>query len=86
MVITSLADKGMDWKFISPRSPHFGGLWEAAIKSMKNLLYRVLGKARLTFEELNTVLTRVESCLNSRPITPMSSDPSDRSYLTPGYF
>lgn len=85
-ISADLADKGVEWKFIPPRSPHFGGLWEAAVKSMKNLLYRVLGEARLTFEELSSVLTRIESCLNSRPITPMSSDPSDLSYLTPGHF
>ncbi|XP_050065528.1 uncharacterized protein LOC126554498 [Aphis gossypii] len=85
-IMTVLADKGVEWKCIPPRSPHFGGLWEAAVKSMKNLLYKVLGEARLTYEEMSTVLTRVEACLNSRPITPMSSDPVDLSFLTPGHF
>ncbi|XP_050547902.1 uncharacterized protein LOC126909510 [Daktulosphaira vitifoliae] len=85
-VFSHLADKGIEWRFIPPRAPHFGGLWEAAVKSMKSLLYRVLGEARLTYEELLTVLTRVEAVLNSRPITPVSSDPADLTYLTPGHF
>ena len=31
-------------------------------------------------------MTRIESCLNSRPIAPLSNDPEDFSYLTPGRF
>lgn len=80
------ANDGVEWRFIPPRSPHFGGLWEASVKSMKNLIGRVLGESHLTYEELNTILTRVEACLNSRPLTEMSSDPSDLTYLTPAHF
>ncbi|XP_029348389.1 uncharacterized protein LOC115034949 [Acyrthosiphon pisum] len=75
-----------EWRFIPPRSPHFGGLWEASVKSMKNLIGKVLSESHLTYEELNTILTRVEACLNSRPLTEMSSDPSDLTYLTPAHF
>jgi len=85
-IVTALADKGIEWKCIPPRLPHFGGLWEAAVKSMRNLLYKVLGEAKLTYEEMSTALTRVEACLNSRPITPMSSDPTDLIVLTSSHF
>lgn len=53
---------------------------------MKSLSFKVLGEFRLVYEEMITVLTRVVAFLNVRPLTPLSSDPSDFSYLTPAYF
>ncbi|XP_060861356.1 uncharacterized protein LOC132938501 [Metopolophium dirhodum] len=81
-----LSESEVQWRFIPPRSPHFGGLWEAAVKSMKNIVQKTLGNVHLTYEELYTVLTRTEACLNSRPLTPISTDPNDLSVLTPGHF
>lgn len=76
----------IEWHFNPPSAPHFGGLWEAGIKSFKTHLYRVIGEQILTYEELYTVLVQVESVLNSRPLCPVSSDPNDLSVLTPGHF
>lgn len=72
--------------FIPPYSPHFGGLWEAGVKSCKYHLRRVLGNARLTREEFETVLTQIEAVLNSRPLSPLSSDSNDFLPLTPAHF
>ena len=80
------ASRGVEWVTIPPRAPHFGGLWEAAVKSCKTLLRRAIGQQVLTYEELYTVLTMVEASLNSRPMSPMSSDANDLAVLTPGHF
>ncbi|UYV61893.1 hypothetical protein LAZ67_1006982 [Cordylochernes scorpioides] len=74
------------WNFMPPSSPHFGGLWEAGIKSVKYHLRRIVGKTKLTFEELTTALTQIEACLNSRPLCPPTDDPEDLNALTAGHF
>ena len=77
--------EGIDWSYIPEKAPHFGGLWEAAVKSTKRHLARILGETKLSFEELSTVLTQIEACLNSRPLTPLPCE-EDIQVLTPGHF
>jgi len=79
------ADK-TSWHFIPPSAPHFGGLWEAGVKSVKHHLRRVVGSHTLTFEEFITVLCQVEACLNSRPLAPLTDTVDDYEPLTPGHF
>ncbi|XP_064387758.1 uncharacterized protein LOC135335954 [Halichondria panicea] len=81
-----LFDKGVTWKFIPQRAPHFGGIWEAAVKSTKTHLRRVLGEVKLTYEELSTLLAQIESCLNSRPLASLVNDDDGIEALTPGHF
>ncbi|XP_039436592.1 uncharacterized protein LOC120418326 [Culex pipiens pallens] len=76
----------IDWRMIPPNAPHFGGLWEAGVRSAKYHLKRITGTANMNFEEFTTVLARIEAVLNSRPISPMSEDPTDATPLTPGHF
>lgn len=83
---TLLANDGTHWTFIPPAAPHFGGLWEAGVKATKFHLKRVIGHNTLTYEEMATLLTQIEACLNSRPISPLSCDPQDLTALTPGHF
>ena len=79
--------KRIQWKFIPEHSPHFGGIWEAAVKSFKLHLKRVIGDVQLTYEEANTVLTQIESSLNSHPLVYIDSlDDNSVEVLTPGHF
>ncbi|XP_011261040.2 uncharacterized protein LOC105254185 [Camponotus floridanus] len=80
------ASDGVRWRFNPPAAPHFGGLWEAAVKSTKHHLRKVIGDATLTYEEMATLLSEVEACLNSRPLQPLTDDPDDLTALTPGHF
>ncbi|XP_011858174.1 PREDICTED: uncharacterized protein LOC105555739 [Vollenhovia emeryi] len=85
-VAAQLAEQRIRWHFGPPAAPNFGGLWEAAVKAMKGHLRRVIGEATLTYEEMATLLSQVEACLNSRPLQAISDDPEDLSALTPGHF
>ena len=80
------SSQAIELKFIPERAPHFGGLWEAAVKSLKRHLKRVVGENKLTFEELTTILTQIEACLNSRPLTRIPSDSDGIEALTPEHF
>lgn len=81
-----LAEDRIQWHLIPPRAPNFGGLWEAAVKSLKGHMKRVIGNRLLKIDEMNTVVTQIEACLNSRPLTPLNNDPRDLEALTPGHF
>ncbi|KYN38438.1 hypothetical protein ALC56_07192, partial [Trachymyrmex septentrionalis] len=76
------SSEGIRWHFNPPSAPHFGGLWEAAVKSAKYHLRRTIGDSRLTFEEMSTLLAQVEACMNSRPMHALSDDSDDLTVLT----
>ncbi|XP_033225706.1 uncharacterized protein LOC117178388 [Belonocnema kinseyi] len=80
-----LADNGTTWRFNPSADPHFGGLWEAAVRSVKHHLCRVVGDTSLTFKEMKTFLTQVEACFNSRALQAQSDDPNDLVLLKPSH-
>lgn len=82
----SVAIQGITWHFTPPYSPNFGGIWEANVKSVKHHLKRIVGSHKQTYEELSTVLVRIEACLNSRPLCPLTADSDDLDVLTPAHF
>ena len=79
-------DHGIECKFNPPSAPHFGGVFEALIKSAKKAIQVILGNADITDEELHTAICGAERLLNSRPITFVSSDSNDLEPLTPNHF
>ena len=75
------------WDFVLERAPHFGGLYEALVRNLKEHLHCIVGNAKLTFEELMTLLTQIQDCLNCRPLTALPGDEDGGiQVVTPGYF
>lgn len=85
LVESTLANKESKWSFIPPSAPHFGGIWEANIKSAKATMKKVIGLRPLTFEKLSTLVVKIEACMNSRPLFPVTGELDDLDYLTPGH-
>ncbi|XP_060568770.1 uncharacterized protein LOC132727351 [Ruditapes philippinarum] len=69
VVRESLANTGIDWKFIPERAPWYGGWWERLIGLTKQTLKKILGRAMVDLETLQTIVTEIESLLNDRPLT-----------------
>ncbi|GBN41372.1 hypothetical protein AVEN_182070-1 [Araneus ventricosus] len=83
LVGTSNELKNIDWKKLKDHvslkkinlklnpssSPWLGGFWEGLIGMLKIVLRRILGKARLTYEELYAIVCDSESVIISRPLT-----------------
>ncbi|KRX39787.1 hypothetical protein T05_5703 [Trichinella murrelli] len=74
------------WKYITERTPWNGGYWERIVRTVKELLKKVLGNTRLEEDELRTVLCEIEARINSRPLTFVGDDPNDPNPLTPFHF
>nr|XP_044249383.1 uncharacterized protein LOC123002820 [Drosophila takahashii] len=86
LILSNYSLQNVTWHFNPPAAPHMGGLWEAGVKSFKAHFYKHTAGGKYTFEELATLLSKIEACLNSRPISPMSEDPTDLVALSPGHF
>ena len=85
-IIAFIHQGDCEWLTIPPRSPHFSGIREVAIKSMKRHLRRVVELQILSYEEFLTVLNQIEVILNSRPLFPLTNNPNDTVALTPAHF
>ena len=71
-------------RFILPASPWWGGFYERLVRSVKTSLKKILKKALVTFEELQTILCEIESVINSRPLC-YTSDENLNATITPNH-
>ena len=86
LVTEEMINRGIDWKFSPPGGSHFGGSYERLVASCKRALLAVLGGRAVSDEVLLTVIKEIANILNSRPITRVSTDPTEEGPLTPNHF
>ncbi|XP_049321160.1 uncharacterized protein LOC111190943 [Astyanax mexicanus] len=78
-----LASQQISFHFNPPAAPHFGGVWEREIRSVKAALYTTIGSQTVSEEVLQTVLIEIESILNSKPLGYVSANIADLDPVTP---
>ncbi len=80
-----LQNQSCTWTFNAPHSSHMGGVWERMIGIARRILEALLMKTptRLTHEVLTTLMAEVMAIINSRPLTPISTDVSMPQVLSP---
>ena len=83
-VKNDLANMRIEWRFNLERAPWWGGFYERMVGNVKQCLKKVLGNARLTLDELATVLAEVEATINCRPLT-YDYNELDEEVLTPSH-
>ena len=83
-VANELESAKTEWRFNLERAPWWGGVFEKMVGSVKRCLRKILGNAKLTFDELLTVLIEIEGTLNSWPLTYEYND-VDGEVLTPSH-
>ena len=76
-----VAKRGIRWTFNLAKAPWWGGMFERLIRSTKRCLRKSLKNDKLNYEDMYTVMTEVESVLNSRLLTYLYPDSTD--ILTP---
>ena len=81
----ALGRQHVTWSFIPKRAPWYGGFWERLVGLTKQAIKKTLGRTFVTLQTLETVVVEVESILNDRPLTYVSSDISDPEPLTPAH-
>ena len=83
-VIQHLSEVRVEWIFNLERAPWWGGIFERMVCSTKRCLRKIVGRAKLSYEELLTVIIEVEGIVNSRPISYISSSDLEEP-LTPSH-
>ena len=83
-VVEFMNDKRIKWEFNLPKAPWWGGFFERLVKCTKRCINKISGNARLSFDEMHTVIIEIEAILNSRPLTYIDVEDIDEA-LTPSH-
>ena len=74
----------VEWRYNLEKAPWWGGLFERMVRMTKRCLRKMIGQAKLDFDELLTAVTEVEAIINAQPLTYLSEDDQDEP-LTPSH-
>ena len=66
--------------------PWYGGTWERCIKTIKICLFKIIGRRRLDYFTLVTVISDIQRSVNNRPLTNQVSAESNAMAVTPNMF
>ncbi|XP_043222567.1 uncharacterized protein LOC122381883 [Amphibalanus amphitrite] len=80
-----LLQKGITWIFNAPGASSHGGVWERQVRTIRKVLEALLQEQTMDDEAVHTLMCEVENVINSRPLTPVSSDPADLEPITPNH-
>ena len=83
-VIKHFAQERITWSYNLEKAPWWGGFYERLVKSLKRCLKKTIGRAKLSYDELVTVVTEAEMILNCLPISCVSSEDVEEP-LTPSH-
>ena len=63
-----------------------GSSWERMIKTLKSVLYKSIGRRRIEYFQLASLITEIQNMINSRPLTYRDDDVSNFDIITPNSF
>ena len=76
-------EEGIEWNFNPANAPHRGGAWERIIGIFKKHLTAALLGDTPKYDTFSTTITEIESIMNRRPLTQVSTDSRDSKAITP---
>ena len=78
-----LSSKEMSWHFYVEKAPWMGGFIERVVGLYKDSIKKVVGRARLDYQEFVTLISELNGILNSRPISYVYDTVGEEEVITP---
>ena len=78
-----LNSRKITWKFYVQKAPWMGGFIERVVGLYKSAIKRVVGRARLDYQEFITLISELNGMLNSRPISYVYDTVGEEEAITP---
>ncbi|KAK6744383.1 hypothetical protein RB195_011221 [Necator americanus] len=82
-ISTQLANRKIEWRFITPLSPWKGGFYERLVGLFKSAFKKAIKHTLLPLSQFQTLVAEIEAVLNSRPLLSISDTSSSPHVLRP---